>query len=160
MGVSELLLVSMVMLLGLSGVLIPGVPGAWLVWGAILWWSLRIQTQVAWWVLVGATVVLLLAEAVLLLLPPRRIRGLGVDRRLVEYAGFGALIGFFVVPVVGAVPGFVGGIYVCERRRLGSHGAAKATTRVLMRAAGTSVLVELFACLLVMGAWLGALIWG
>ncbi|MFP3987209.1 DUF456 domain-containing protein [Streptomyces sp. E11-3] len=160
MGVWELLLVSMVMLLGLSGVLIPGVPGAWLVWGAVLWWSLRVQAGVAWWVLVGATAVLLLAEAVKLLLPPRRIRGLGVDRRMVVCAGLGALVGFFVVPVVGAVPGFIGGIYGSERARLGGHGAAMASTRLLMRAAGTSVLVELIACLLVMGAWLGAEILG
>jgi len=30
----------------------------------------------------------------------------------------------------------------------------------VMRAAGTSVLVELFACLLIVGAWAGAVIWG
>ncbi|MHC0430599.1 DUF456 domain-containing protein [Streptomyces sp. O3] len=160
MGVWELLLVSMVMLLGLSGVLIPGVPGAWLVWAAVLWWSFRVRSGVAWWVLVGATVVLLLAEAVKLLLPPRRVRGLGVDRRLVVCAGLGAVVGFVVVPVLGAVPGFMGGIYGAERRRLGGHGAAVASTRQLMRMAGTSVLVELFACLLVTGAWLGALVWG
>lgn len=29
-----------------------------------------------------------------------------------------------------------------------------------MRATGYSVLVELFACLLVAGAWLGAVVWG
>lgn len=29
-----------------------------------------------------------------------------------------------------------------------------------MRAVGTSVLVELFACLLVMGAWMGAVLAG
>lgn len=70
------------------------------------------------------------------------------------------MIGFCVVPVVGAVPGFMGGIYVSERLRLGGHGDALASTRTAMRAGGSSVLAELFACLLIVGAWLGAVIWG
>ncbi len=62
--------------------------------------------------------------------------------------------------MVGAIPGFIGGIYLNERRRLGGHGPAAASTRAVMRAVGTSVLVELFASLLVVGAWLGAVVWG
>lgn len=72
------------------------------------------------------------------------------------FAGAGAVLGFVLVPVVGAVPGFVGGIYLCERRRLGTHGEAWASVRAVMRSVGTSVLVELFACLMVVGAWVGA----
>ncbi|NDZ87273.1 DUF456 domain-containing protein, partial [Streptomyces sp. SID10115] len=32
--------------------------------------------------------------------------------------------------------------------------------RTAMRRGGSSVLTELFACLLIVGAWLGVLIWG
>ncbi|MGW0736077.1 DUF456 domain-containing protein [Streptomyces sp. NPDC002851] len=159
MGIWELLLVGAVMLLGLSGLLIPGVPGAWLVWAAVLWWSFQDRSGPAWWVLVGATAVLLLQQAVRSLLPPRRYRGIGLTRRTVVWAGVGAFVGFFVLPVIGAVPGFIGGIYGAERLRLGGHRAAAASTRTVMRAAGTSVLVELFACLLILGAWLGVLVW-
>jgi len=76
------------------------------------------------------------------------------------YAGTGTLLGFFLLPVLGAIPGFVGGVYLHERLRLGRHGEAVAAVRTLMRAGGTSVLVELFTCLLITGAWLGATIWG
>jgi hypothetical protein len=69
-------------------------------------------------------------------------------------------VGFFVVPVVGAIPGFIGGIYAAERARLGSHRAGRASTRTIMRAVGTPLFVELFACLLVVGGWLGALLGG
>ncbi|NUO44028.1 MAG: DUF456 domain-containing protein, partial [Streptomyces sp.] len=41
MGVWDLLLVGLVLLLGLCGVLVPGVPGSWLVWAAVLWWALK-----------------------------------------------------------------------------------------------------------------------
>ncbi|MFI1016239.1 DUF456 domain-containing protein [Streptomyces sp. NPDC020965] len=160
MGAWQLLLVGLVMLLGLVGVLVPGVPGRWLVWAAMLWWSLHEQSGLAWVLLVAATAVLLVDQAVVWLLPPRRLRGVGITRRMAAFAGAGAVVGFFVLPVVGAIPGFIGGIYGTERHRLGGHGPALASTRAVMRAAGTSVLVELFACLLVAGAWLGAVVWG
>ncbi|GAA2445739.1 DUF456 domain-containing protein [Streptomyces lavendulocolor] len=160
MGAWQLLLVGLVMLLGLFGVLVPGVPGAWLVWAAVMWWALHVRTGVAWWLLVCATALLLVTQVVVWQLPARRLRGVGVTRRMVVYAGVGALVGFILLPVVGAVPGYVGGIYLCERLRLGGHGPAMASTRTVMRAVGTSVLVELFACLLIVGSWVGAVLAG
>jgi hypothetical protein len=76
------------------------------------------------------------------------------------FAGVGAFAGFFLIPVLGAIPGFMGGIYLCERRRLGGHREAVSALRTAMRSGGYSVLAELFTCLLVAGAWLGAVIWG
>ncbi|GGT17923.1 DUF456 domain-containing protein [Streptomyces purpureus] len=160
MGVWQLLLIGVVMLLGLAGVLVPVVPGPWFVWAAMLWWALHMQTGLAWGLLVGATALLLVTQAIVWHLPPRRIRGVGVTRRMAAFAGLGALFGFFLLPVVGGVLGYLGGIYTCERIRLGGHGQAVASTRTVMRAVGTSVLVELMACLLIVGAWMGAAIWG
>ncbi|MET9497207.1 DUF456 domain-containing protein [Streptomyces sp. NPDC006552] len=160
MGAWELLLVGAVLALGLCGVLVPGVPGSWLVWAAVAVWALRDPRGLAWGVLVGASVVLLAAQVLRWLLPPRRLRQAGATRTLALWAGAGAVIGFCVLPVIGAVPGFVGGIYATERLRLGSHGDAVASTRTAMRAGGSSVLAELFACLLIVGAWAGAVIWG
>ncbi|MER5765742.1 DUF456 domain-containing protein [Streptomyces sp. NPDC002082] len=155
----QLLLVGLVLVLGLLAVLVPGAPGTLLVWAGLLWWALHEQTSAAWGLLAGATALLLVVQVVKWQLPPRRLRGVGVTRRMVVYAGAGAVLGFVLLPVVGAVPGFVGGIYLCERRRLGTHGEAWASVRAVMRAVGTSVLVELFACLLVVGAWVGAVLW-
>ncbi len=160
MGVSELLLVGLVMLLGLGGVLAPGVPGSLLVWAAVLWWALQDRSDLAGVVLAGATVVLLAAQAVRWQLPPRRRRkNGGITHRLAVRAGAGALIGFCVLPVIGAVPGFLCGIYLAERLRLGGRGEAVTATRTAMRSGGWSVLIELFAGLLIMAAWLGAVIW-
>ncbi|MFD7132256.1 DUF456 domain-containing protein [Streptomyces sp. NPDC059894] len=160
MGVWELLLVGLVILLGLCGVMVPGVPGSWLVWAAVLWWALKDPQPVAWAVLVGATVALFLSQVVRWALPPRRLRVGGATRRMAVYAGAGAFLGFFLLPVFGAIPGFLGGGYLAERLRLGRSDAARASLRTAMRAGGSSVLAELFTCLLVMGAWLGAVLWG
>jgi uncharacterized protein YqgC (DUF456 family) len=160
MGVVDLLLVGLVMVLGLGGVLVPGVPGSWLVWAAVMWWALKDPRPLAWAVLVGATVALLLSQVVRWALPPRRLRESGATPRMAVYAGVGALAGFFLIPVIGAIPGFMGGIYLCERLRLGRHGEARTALRTAMRSGGSSVLAELFTCLLIMGAWLGAVLWG
>ncbi|MGW0762012.1 DUF456 domain-containing protein [Streptomyces sp. NPDC002814] len=160
MGVLDLLLVGVVIVLGLCGVLVPGVPGSWLVWAAVMWWALQDPQPVAWWVLVGATVALLISQVVRWTLPPRRLRASGATPRMGVYAGAGAFLGFILIPVLGAVPGFIGGIYLYERLRLGRHGEARAAVRTAMRNGGSSVLAELFTCLVISGAWLGAVLWG
>ncbi|WP_406006068.1 DUF456 domain-containing protein [Streptomyces sp. NBC_00637] len=160
MGVAQLLLVGLVILLGLCGVLVPGVPGSWLVWAAVSWWALEDPQPVAWFVLVAATVTLFLSQVVRWTLPPRRLRESGATPRMAVYAGLGAFLGFFLLPVIGAIPGFMGGIYLSERLRLGRHGEARAALRTAMRSGGSSVLTELFTCLLIMGAWLGTVLWG
>ncbi|MBV1940315.1 DUF456 domain-containing protein [Streptomyces sp. BV286] len=160
MGAWELLLVGVVMLLGLSGVLVPGAPGSWLVWAAVLWWAFEDPKTLSWSVLAGATAALFVAQVIRWRLPPRRLRSSGATPRMAVYAGLGALLGFVVVPVLGAIPGYVGGGYLAERLRLGGHGEAMASVRSVMRRGGTSVLVELFTCLLITGAWLGAVLFG
>ncbi|MGW1744196.1 DUF456 domain-containing protein [Streptomyces sp. NPDC002092] len=160
MGVWDLLLVGLVLLLGLCGVLVPGVPGSWLVWAAVLWWALKSTEPVSWWILVGTTLAMFLSQVVRWALPPRRLRESGATPRMWVCAGAGAVLGFCLVPVLGAIPGFIGGIYLYERLRLGRHGEAKAALRTAMRSGGSSVLAELFTCLLIAGAWLGAVIWG
>ncbi|GHH91843.1 DUF456 domain-containing protein [Streptomyces capillispiralis] len=157
MGAWDLLLVGLVLLLGLCGVLLPGVPGSWLVWAAVLWWALEEPRPVAWWVLVGATVVLFLSQVVRWALPPRRLRS---DGRLWAYAGWGSFLGFVLLPVLGAVAGFLAGVYLCERLRLGRRREAAAATRTAMRSGGWSLLTELFTCQLITAAWLGAVFWG
>ncbi|MFB7916392.1 DUF456 domain-containing protein [Streptomyces sp. NPDC056061] len=160
MGVWQLVAVGLVMALGLVGVLVQGVPGQAIVWAAVLWWALTARTPGAWDVLMGATALLLVSQALKPLLPPRRPHESGAPRRTLMLGGIGAIVGFFVVPVLGGIVGYVGTVYGAERLRLGSHGAGWASVRSVMRATGWSVLVELFACLLVAGAWLGVVLWG
>ncbi|MER5970449.1 DUF456 domain-containing protein [Streptomyces sp. NPDC002055] len=160
MGTWQLVAVGLLMLLGLLGVLIPGVPGPAAVWAAVVWWALTEKTGLAWWLLMGATALLLLNQTLKLLLPGRRMRESGVPWRTLYIGGGACVVGFFVVPVLGAPLGFVAGVYGAERARLGGHGAAWASTRTAMRAIGLGVLIELFACLLVLGAWIGAVVAG
>jgi uncharacterized protein YqgC (DUF456 family) len=161
MGTAQAGLIGAVMLLGLLGVAVPGVPGTLLCWAALLWWATSEHTGLTWGVLAGATGLLAVAQVVVRLLPARRIRDSGVTWRTVIDAGAVAIAGFFLVPVLGAIAGFVGSIYVTERVRLGGgHRTAWTATRRAMRTVGGSVLVELLACLMVTGTWLIATVAG
>ncbi|CAM5594512.1 hypothetical protein SVIOM74S_07619 [Streptomyces violarus] len=121
-----------------------------------MWWALQDPQPVAWWVLVGATVLMFVSQGVRWALPPRRLRAGGATHRMLSYAGAGSTLGFVLLPVLGAIPGFLAGIYLAERLRLGRHAEAVAALRTAMRAGGSSVLVELFTCQLIAAAWVGA----
>ncbi len=159
MGTAQLILIGAVMLLGLISVPAPGVPGALMCWAALLWWAVSEHSGLTWAVLAGATGVLALGQVLVWIMPSRRIRDSGVGWRTVMSAGRVAVLGFFLLPVLGGPLGFVGAIYGHERVRLGGgHRAAWSATRRVMRTVGSSVLVELMACLLVTASWLAAVV--
>jgi uncharacterized protein YqgC (DUF456 family) len=151
-----LVLVGIAILAGLLGVLLPVVPGLLLSWGAVLVWALVERTAAAWTVLAVATVLLAASQVVKYLVPGRRLRSAGVPWGTMAAGGVLAVVGFFLVPVVGAPIGFVGGIYLAERVRLRNHAAAWPSTVRALQAVGLSVLIELTAGLLIAGAWLAA----
>ena len=62
------------------------------------------------------------------------------------------IVGFFVIPVVGLLIGFVLGVYLAELRRVGSAAAWPATVHAL-KAVGLSIVIELVASLLAATTW-------
>jgi uncharacterized protein YqgC (DUF456 family) len=156
MGSAQLCLVGLAMLAGLLAVLAPGVPGPLLCWAAVLWWATAVHTAVAWYVLFGSAVVLALGQVLKWLAPGHRLRDAGISRQTLFSCGVCGILGFFLLPVVGGVLGFVGALYVHQRVRLGGRRTALLATRVAMRGIGLAVLAELFSCLVVAGGWLGA----
>lgn len=150
-------IVGIVILVGLAGILIPVLPGLMLEVAAILFWAF-VEGGVVAWVAAGLAAALGLAGAVVkYLVPGRRLRDSGIPRSTLMMGGGLAIIGFFVVPVVGGPLGFVVGIYLAERNRIGADGAWPSTTASL-RAVGLSIGIELMAGLLIAGTWLIAVV--
>ena len=147
-------LVGLAILVGLVGVVVPVLPGAVLVWAAILVWALATKTTLGWVVLAVATVSVAAVQVVKYVIPDRRLRAGGVPRRSIVLGGLLGLVGFFVIPVVGLVLGFLAGVYLSERQRLREHDAAWRATILAAKAAGVSILVELAGTLVAAMAWL------
>jgi uncharacterized protein len=153
-----LVLVGVAILAGLVGVLLPVVPGLLLCWGAVLVWALVERTAAAGTVLALSSLLLATSQVVKYLVPGRRLRSAGVPWGSVAAGGVLAVVGFFAIPVVGALAGFVGGVYGAERLRLRTHAAAWPSTVRALQAVGLSVLIELVAGLLIGTAWLAAVL--
>ena len=147
------LLVGLAVAVGLVGIVVPVLPGTVLVLGAVLVWAMVVSTPTAWVVLALATTLLAVGAVVKYVVPGRRLTTAGVPRSTLLLGGLLGVVGFFVVPVVGLVLGFVLGIYLAELRRLGPQRAWP-STRAALSAVGLSLLIELAAGMLAALTWL------
>jgi uncharacterized protein len=145
--------VGVVVIVGLVGIIVPVLPGLLLVWAGVAVWSTERQDGTGWAVLAVVTLLALAGTALKYLLPGRRMRTEGVPTATMLAGGALGVLGFFVVPVVGLFLGFVLGVYLAERSRLGQHRAAWSSTIVALKAAGWSMLIELLTGLLMAGTW-------
>ena len=143
-----LILCGLLVAIGLVGVILPGVPGTLLVvLGVLLWAAVEAQSTTGWVVLAIAAVLAALGAVIKFLVPGRRLKSAGVPVRTIGLGAVLGIVGFFVIPVIGLPIGFVAGVYVGERARLGKAQAWPAT-RSALGAVGLSILIEFtFACL-------------
>jgi len=153
-----LVLVGLAIATGMVGIVLPVLPGSLLAWAAIGVWAIVDGSATAWTVFAFATLAIGGAQIVKVLVPGRRLRDAGVPRQSILAGLVLAVIGFFLIPVVGFVLGFPLGVYLEERRRLGRHAHAWRSTQEALRAMGLSIVIELSATVLAAGAWLGAVL--
>jgi uncharacterized protein len=146
------ILVAVAIAVGIAGIIVPVLPGTILVLGAILVWALEIGTSTGWLVFAVCTTLLVAGSVVKYLVPGRRLKAAGVPNRTLLAGAVLAFVGFFVIPLVGMFIGFVLGVYLAERARVGAAGAWPSTVGAL-RAVGVSILIELVAAFLAALAW-------
>ena len=151
-----LVLIGLLMAVGLFGIIVPVLPGLLLVWAGVLLWALVERSIFGWGVLALATLILVIAQVVKYLLPGRRLQAAGVPLRSIIIGGILGIIGFFVIPIIGALIGFIAGVYMAERLRLGGQGGAWDSTVHALKAAGMTVLIELMAGLVIAAGWVAA----
>ena len=157
MNITEFV-VGIVILVGLVGVVVPVLPGSILILGAVLVWATIDGSSTAWVVFSIAAVLLVVGAIVKYTIPGRRLKAVGVPNRSLMLGGLLAIVGFFVIPVVGLIVGLVLGVYVAERQRVGAS-LAWPSTKSALKAVGVSILIELAAALLASSAWLvGAIV--
>ena len=146
------LLVAVLIAVGIAGIIVPVLPGTLLVMAAILVWALEVGTSTGWLVFAVCAALLVGGSVVKYLVPGRRLKASGVPHRTLLVGALLAFVGFFVIPLVGMFVGFVLGVYVAERARVGAAGAWPSTVGAL-RAVGVSILIELVAAFLAALAW-------
>jgi hypothetical protein len=157
-GTTVTVIAGVAILVGVLGVLVPVLPGLLLCWLGVLLWALLGDAGAVRWLVLGlATLVALIGTVVKYLWPGKRLKGTGVPTSSLVAAGVLGLVGFFVIPIVGLVLGFVLGMWLAERLRLGP-GQAWPSTRGALGAVGLSLLVEFAAALGVAVVWVFGLL--
>jgi uncharacterized protein YqgC (DUF456 family) len=145
-------LVALAVLVGLVGIVVPVLPGSVLILGAVLVWSIENGSATAWGVFAVVAALLVVGAVVKYAVPGRRLKSAGVPQRTLLLGGALGVVGFFVVPVVGLVLGFVLGVYLAEIQRVGRE-AAWPSTKHALKAVGVSMLIELAAGMLAALTW-------
>jgi uncharacterized protein YqgC (DUF456 family) len=151
-----IVLVALAIAVGLVGILVPLLPGTVLVFGAILVWALFERTTVAW-VTFGIVAALLAATLLVKYLwPMRRMKTADVGTLSLVAGAVLGIIGFFVVPVLGLVIGFVLGVYLAELAKRRDQRVAWTSTVHAIKGVALSVGVELAGGLLATVTWVVA----
>ena len=153
-------LAGVLVVVGLIGIVLPMLPGPVLVVAGIAVWAVPRHDRIGWTVLAVAVGLTLLGAVAKYLLPGRRLRAAGVPWWSLGAGVALGIVGFFVVPVIGLLLGFMLGVFLAELARLGSVEAAWPSTRHALNAAGWSILIELGAGLLATAAWIVGIVIG
>lgn len=149
--------VAVAIAVGVVGVLVPLLPGAVLVLGAVLVWALDLGDATGWAVFAAAAVVIAGGQVVKYAVPGRRLKAQGIPNRSLFAGAVLGIVGFFVIPVVGVVIGFPLGVYAAEWSRLG-HRAAWPSTRSALGAVGLSMVIEFVSAIVAALIWAGGVI--
>ncbi len=149
--------VGLVIAVGIVGVVVPVLPGSILIVAAVLLWAAELGTSTSWAVFAVVALLIVVGAIVKYVVPGRRLQDAGIPTSTMLLGGLLGVVGFFVIPVVGLVVGFVLGVYLAELRRVGTRAAWPATRHALT-AAGLSLLIELTASMLAAAVWVAGVV--
>jgi uncharacterized protein YqgC (DUF456 family) len=153
MSSGGIVLVALVIVVGLIGIVLPLLPGTLLVFAAIAVWAVVEHNIVAWVTLGVVTAVLAVSTLIKYLWPARRMRAADVSTWSLLAGAVLGIIGFFVIPLLGLVIGFVLGIYLAELAKRRDQRIAWTSTKHALKGVALSVGVELCGALLATAAW-------
>ncbi|MHA7126860.1 DUF456 domain-containing protein [Janibacter indicus] len=138
---------------GVLGIVIPVLPGLLMCVGAVLLWAIETQGTIAWVTLGVVVVIYAICLTLQFLVPGRRMKREGVGGLTLALGVVGAVIGFFVIPVVGLPAGFVLGVFAAEYVRYQDLDRAWQATKSALRGVLQSMGIELGASLLIALTW-------
>ncbi|WP_426592957.1 DUF456 domain-containing protein [Cellulomonas sp. McL0617] len=150
--------VGIAIVVGLVGVVVQVLPGLFLVAAAVITWGVVTGGPVGWTVVAVAVLATGLAFVGEYLLAGRHLKKAGVPFSTMVVGGLLGIVGFFVIPVVGLLVGFVAGVFLAELLRARDPRTAWRSTVAALQATGLTILVELAGALVTTAAWIAGLV--
>lgn len=138
---------------GVTGVVIPILPGSILIVVSLLVWALTVTSASGWTALaIGGTCAVagLLAGTIL---TGRKLRQRKIPGRSITIGLVLGVVAMFIIPVVGLIVGFVVGLLLSETARLHDFRSAVSSSGAALKAMGVGILVELLLACAAGSAW-------
>lgn len=151
-------LASLAMFVGIVGIVVPVLPGSATIAVSALIWAIVMGTGTGWTAFAAITVLVALGMAAGWVLTGRRLKERGIPNRSLLAGGILAVVGFFVVPIIGLLLGFVAGLWAAEWQRLGEARKAWDTSWAAIKAAGIGILIEFGCAALALAVFAGTVI--
>lgn len=153
MGTGGIIAVALAIAVGIIGIVVPLLPGTLLVLAAIAVWAV-VENNLTGWVTFSVAATLLgVATLIKYIWPVKRMRAADVRTLSLAVGGVLGIIGFFVIPVIGLVIGFVLGVYLAELATRGDRRQGWTSTKHAVKGVALSMGVELAGALLATVAW-------
>jgi len=139
-------LIGLIMAVGIVGTLVPVLPGLVLVWLAGLIWTIFDGADTTHWIIFSVmTAFFLVGIGLSFYLPAKSAKSDSSPKWTMLISTFFAVIGFFVIPIIGVAIGFIFGVFVCHLIASREFHKTLRTTGKTLKALGLVSLFQ-FAC--------------
>ena len=135
-------------IVGCVGIVIPVLPGSILALIGLVIWAFVVQAPEGWVVLALGGTLLIAGLSSSLVLTSSKLKRRAIPNRTLLFGVVGAVVGMFVIPVVGLFVGFLVGLLLSETVRNRNLNTALASSWVAAKAMGVGLLLELTCALL------------
>lgn len=133
---------------GTIGIIVPILPGSITILIGLIIWAVVVQSVEGWVALALGGMLVIAGMSASWVLTGRRLKKREIPNRSLLFGVIGAVVGVFVIPVVGLFVGFIVGLLASETYRQKNLNAALESSWAAAKAMGIGILVELSCALI------------
>lgn len=148
-------LAAIAIVVGCAGIIIPVLPGSIAILISVLVWAIVVGGAPSWIAFAAVAVFTICGMSASWLITGKRLKVRGVSNWSLTAGLVVAIVGFFVVPVIGMPLGFIAGLYLAEWVRLKDARLAWDASWDAIKALGLGIAVEFSFAALAAAAFTG-----
>ncbi|KAA9394189.1 DUF456 domain-containing protein [Kocuria coralli] len=132
---------------GTIGIILPVLPGSITILIGLIIWAVVVQSVEGWVALALGGMLAIAGMSASWVLTGQRLKKRAIPNRSLLFGVVGAVVGLFVIPVLGLFIGFIVGLLGSETYRQKNFNAALESSWVAAKAMGIGILIELTCAL-------------
>lgn len=158
MEITASVIAVLLMLVGITGIIVPVLPGSALIIATLLVWALVVADATGWVVFAIGAVLCGTGMVATYVMTGRVLRREKIPNRSVVIGMVAGVVGMFVLPAFGLPIGFVAGLLASEYLRQRDWSRATSSSWQAIKATGLGIVVEFFCAATVLVVFLVGLL--